>query len=179
MYLHLGCVIYARKRFYVNKSGYTGNFLNIVLKRELRHGVNYASKYGILQTVQLCRRLFIPLLCDTMEWWVKTLNNLNLYQHHQSCILWLNFRPTGCIFLIIYYHHSSANIITKYELNHTTINFLLLSVPVQYDNKKYLLCHLIVKPTHAHFQFLFIKIYLKFLKILLHVSVIQPSSGSF
>jgi len=35
-------VIYARKRFYVNKSGYTGNFLNIVLKawitrwRELR-----------------------------------------------------------------------------------------------------------------------------------------------
>ena len=39
--------------------------------------------------------------------------------------------------------------------------------------------HLIVKPTHAHFQFLFIKIYLKFLKILLHVSVIRPSSGSF
>ena len=30
--LNLGCVIYARKRFYVNKSGYTGNFLNIVLK---------------------------------------------------------------------------------------------------------------------------------------------------
>ena len=39
--------------------------------------------------------------------------------------------------------------------------------------------YLIVKPTHAHFQFLFIKIYLKFLKILLHVSVIRPSSGSF
>ena len=38
---------------------------------------------------------------------------------------------------------------------------------------------LIVEPTHAHFQFLFIKIYLKFLKILLHVSVIRPSSGSF
>ena len=39
--------------------------------------------------------------------------------------------------------------------------------------------YLIVKPTHAHFQFLFIKISLKFLKILLHVSVIRPSSGSF
>ena len=38
--------------------------------------------------------------------------------------------------------------------------------------------HLIVKPTHAHFQFLFIKIYLKFLKIILHVSVIRPPSGS-
>ena len=38
---------------------------------------------------------------------------------------------------------------------------------------------LIVKPTHAHFQFLFIKIYLKFLKTLLHVSVIRPSSASF
>jgi hypothetical protein len=42
LYLNLGCVIYARKRFYVNKFGYTGNFLNIVLKawitrwRELR-----------------------------------------------------------------------------------------------------------------------------------------------
>ena len=42
LYLNLGCVTYARKRFYVNKSGYTGNFLNIVLKawitrwRELR-----------------------------------------------------------------------------------------------------------------------------------------------
>ena len=42
LYLNLGCVIYARKRFYVNKPGYTGNFLNIVLKacvtrwRELR-----------------------------------------------------------------------------------------------------------------------------------------------
>jgi len=32
LYLNLGCVIYARKRFYVNKSGYTGNFLNTVLK---------------------------------------------------------------------------------------------------------------------------------------------------
>ena len=32
LYLNLGCVIYARKRFYVNKSGNTGNFLNIVLK---------------------------------------------------------------------------------------------------------------------------------------------------
>ena len=32
LYLNLGCVIYARKRFSVNKSGYTGNFLNIVLK---------------------------------------------------------------------------------------------------------------------------------------------------
>ena len=32
LYLNLGCVIYARKRFYLNKSGYTGNFLNIVLK---------------------------------------------------------------------------------------------------------------------------------------------------
>ena len=32
LYLNLGCVIYARKRFYVNKSGYTGSFLNIVLK---------------------------------------------------------------------------------------------------------------------------------------------------
>ena len=39
--------------------------------------------------------------------------------------------------------------------------------------------NLIVEPTHANFQFLFIKIYLKFLKILLHVSVIRPSSGSF
>jgi len=35
-------VIYAKKQFYVNKSGYTGNFLNIVLRawitwwRELR-----------------------------------------------------------------------------------------------------------------------------------------------
>ena len=42
LYLNLGCVIYARKRFYVNTSGYTGNFLNILLKawitrwRELR-----------------------------------------------------------------------------------------------------------------------------------------------
>ena len=42
-----------------------------------------------------------------------------------------------------------------------------------------ILFYLIVKPTHAHFQFLFIKIYLKFLKIILHVSVIRPSSGSF
>ena len=32
LYLNLGCVIYARKLFYANKSGYTGNFLNIVLK---------------------------------------------------------------------------------------------------------------------------------------------------
>ena len=32
LYLNLGCVIYARKRFYVNKSGCAGNFLNIVLK---------------------------------------------------------------------------------------------------------------------------------------------------
>jgi spore maturation protein CgeB len=32
LYLNLGCVIYARKLFYINKSGYTGNFLNIVLK---------------------------------------------------------------------------------------------------------------------------------------------------
>ena len=32
LYLNLGCVIYVRRRFYVNKSGYTGNFLNIVLK---------------------------------------------------------------------------------------------------------------------------------------------------
>ena len=32
LYLNLGCVIYARKRFYVGLSGYTGNFLNIVLK---------------------------------------------------------------------------------------------------------------------------------------------------
>ena len=32
LYLNLGCAIYARIRFYVNKSGYTGNFLNIVLK---------------------------------------------------------------------------------------------------------------------------------------------------
>jgi len=32
---------------------------------------------------------------------------------------------------------------------------------------------------HMHiFNFLFIKTYLKFLKILLHVSVIRPSSGS-
>ena len=32
LYLYLVCVIYATKRFHVNKSGYTGNFLNIVLK---------------------------------------------------------------------------------------------------------------------------------------------------
>ena len=32
LYLNLGCVIYARKRFHLNKSGYTGNFLNIVIK---------------------------------------------------------------------------------------------------------------------------------------------------
>ena len=32
LYLNLGCVIYARKRFYINKSGYTGIFFNIVLK---------------------------------------------------------------------------------------------------------------------------------------------------
>ena len=37
----------------------------------------------------------------------------------------------------------------------------------------YFFC-LIVKQTHTHFQFLFIKIYLKFLKTLLHVSVIRP-----
>ena len=46
-------------------------------------------------------------------------------------------------------------------------------------NLNFVGAYLIVKPTHAHFQFLFIKIYLKFLKILLHVSVIRPSSGSF
>ena len=38
--------------------------------------------------------------------------------------------------------------------------------------------HSINKPTHAHLFFLFIKIYLKFLKTLLHVSVIRLSSGS-
>jgi len=32
LYLNLGCVVYARIQFYLNKSGYTGNFLNIVLK---------------------------------------------------------------------------------------------------------------------------------------------------
>ena len=32
LYLNLGCVIYARKRFYIGLSGYTDNFLNIVLK---------------------------------------------------------------------------------------------------------------------------------------------------
>jgi hypothetical protein len=32
LYLNSGCVIYARKRIYINKSGYTGNFLNVVLK---------------------------------------------------------------------------------------------------------------------------------------------------
>ena len=37
LYLNLGCVIYARKRFYVNKSGYTGNFLKYCTK-----SVNYA-----------------------------------------------------------------------------------------------------------------------------------------
>ena len=37
LYLNLGCVIYARKRFYVNKSGYTGNFLKYCIK-----SVNYA-----------------------------------------------------------------------------------------------------------------------------------------
>ena len=54
LYLNLGCVIYARKRFYVNKSGYTGNFLNIVLKawitqwRELREWIWYIYPlYGI------------------------------------------------------------------------------------------------------------------------------------
>ena len=31
LYLNLGCMIYARKRFYINKCGYAGNFLNIVL----------------------------------------------------------------------------------------------------------------------------------------------------
>ena len=42
LYLNLGSLIYARNLFYLNKSGYTGNFLNIVLKawitrwRELR-----------------------------------------------------------------------------------------------------------------------------------------------
>ena len=47
LYLNLGCVIYARKRFYVNKSGYTGNFLNILLEawitrwRELREKIQY------------------------------------------------------------------------------------------------------------------------------------------
>ena len=38
LYLNLGCVIYARKRFYVNKSGYTGNFFKHCIK-----SVNYAS----------------------------------------------------------------------------------------------------------------------------------------
>ena len=32
LYLNLWCVIYVRKGFYVNKSRYTGIFLNIVLK---------------------------------------------------------------------------------------------------------------------------------------------------
>ena len=43
----------------------------------------------------------------------------------------------------------------------------------------YIYIHSIVKPTHAHYQFLFIKTYLKLLKTLLHVSVIRPSSERF
>ena len=39
--------------------------------------------------------------------------------------------------------------------------------------------HSIVKPTHTHFQVLFIKTYLKLLKTILNVSVIRPLSGSF
>ena len=46
LYLNLGCVIYARKRFYVNKSGYTRNFLKCI------KSVNYASKYGISPSLQ-------------------------------------------------------------------------------------------------------------------------------
>ena len=39
-------MIYARKRFYVNKSGYTRNFLKCI------KSVNYASKYGISPSLQ-------------------------------------------------------------------------------------------------------------------------------
>lgn len=80
--------------------------------------------------------LFLYFVSNTMEWWIKTLHKLNLHQHHQSYISWLHFRPTGFIFLLIY-HHSSVNLITKYELNHTIINFLLPLVPVQYDHKNF------------------------------------------
>jgi len=59
-------VIYARKRFYVNKSGYTGNFLKYCIK-----SVNYASKYGTflhqgVSQFRLARRVvllsFLPSL---------------------------------------------------------------------------------------------------------------------
>jgi len=40
LYLNSGCVIYARKRFYINKSGYTGNFLKYCIK-----SVNYAMAW--------------------------------------------------------------------------------------------------------------------------------------
>jgi len=40
LYLNSGCVIYARKQFYVNKSGYTGNFFKYCIK-----SVNYAMAW--------------------------------------------------------------------------------------------------------------------------------------
>jgi len=59
LYLNLGCVIYVRKRFYVNKSGYTGNFFKYCIK-----SVNYASKYGncVLRTIYIVKSRHLKYL---------------------------------------------------------------------------------------------------------------------
>ena len=46
LYLNLGCVIYARKWFYVNKSGYTGNFLKYFIK-SVNYAMAWITVYGI------------------------------------------------------------------------------------------------------------------------------------
>ena len=47
LYVSLGYVIYARKQFYINKSGYVGNFFKYCIK-----SVNYASKYAIYRVTR-------------------------------------------------------------------------------------------------------------------------------
>ena len=77
--------------------------------------------------------------------------------------LFIVFHSCSHLFLVVF------RIITQFFLQSCFIDGL----------SKTMECYLIVKPAHAHLQFLFIKIYLKFLKTLLHVSVIRPSSGNF
>ena len=80
LYLNLGCVIYARKRFYVNKSGYTGNFLNIVLK-----SVNYAMAW-ITRVNTVCV-IYIYI-------YINLLNPTGHVMHHQFNIQQLYALPT-------------------------------------------------------------------------------------
>ena len=50
LYLNLGCVIYARKRFYLGLSGYTGNFLNTVLKAWITRANTVKGMTPVLMT---------------------------------------------------------------------------------------------------------------------------------